>query len=90
MVGNVIYARLKQSKHPELVKEWLKFLMRDDVQDRVYPSAGSLHATRSALTNLKSQVGAGDAAFIDVFLNSKNLLVLPEWRKSAAVVDNLE
>lgn len=82
VVGNVIYAALKQGKNPELAKEWLKFIARDDVQDRVYPSTGRLPSTRSALAKLKPQVGAGDGAFIDVFLTSKNLIVLPQWRKN--------
>ncbi|MBA3943070.1 MAG: sugar ABC transporter substrate-binding protein [Herpetosiphonaceae bacterium] len=82
IVGNVIYTVLKQSKHPAMAAEWVKFLARDGVQDLVYPALGRLPATRSALTKLRPSVSTADQAFIDVLLNSKDLQVLPQWQKN--------
>jgi multiple sugar transport system substrate-binding protein len=82
IVGNVIYAVLQQSKHPELAAEWIMFLQRDEFQDLVFPSVGRLPATRSALTKLKPTVPEADQAFIDVLLNSEDLQVLPQWQKN--------
>lgn len=81
IVGNVIYAVLKQSKHPEMAAEWVKFLARDDVQALVYPSLGRLPSTRPALTALYPDVDPATQVFIDQLLNSSNLGILPQWRK---------
>lgn len=82
IVGNVIYAVLKQSKNPDAAAKWIKYLATDKVQDLIYPSLGRLPSTRSALTKLKPNVPASDQAFIDVLLNSKDLQVLPQWQKN--------
>jgi ABC-type glycerol-3-phosphate transport system substrate-binding protein len=81
IVGNVIYAVLKQSKHPDIAAEWVKFLARDDVQDLVYPTIGRLPSTRSALEKLRPDAPPADQAYIDQLLNNPELGVLPQWRK---------
>ncbi len=81
VVGNVIYAVLQQSKHPDLAVEWVRFLARDDVQDLVYPSLGRLPSTRSALERLRPQVTLAEQAFIDQLLETPNLEILPQWPK---------
>ncbi|MCA9932846.1 MAG: extracellular solute-binding protein [Ardenticatenaceae bacterium] len=81
VVGNVIYAVLQQSQHQDLAMEWVHFLVRDDVQDLVYPSLGRLPATRSALTRLRPMVTPAEQAFIDQLLETPNLEILPQWRK---------
>jgi multiple sugar transport system substrate-binding protein len=81
IVGNVIYAVLKDSEHPDVAAEWVKFLARDDVQDLVYPALGRLPSTRSALTKLRPDVEPADQAYIDQLLNNPELGVLPQWRK---------
>gem|GEM_PF-593665 len=86
IVGNVIYAVLSASKHPDLAAEWITFLQRDEFQDLVFPTIGRLPATRSALTKLRPAVGDADRAFIDVLLNSKDLQVLPQWPKNPQLV----
>jgi len=86
IVGNVIYAVLKESKHPDLAAEWITFLQRDAFQDLIYPTVGRLPATRSALTKLKPNVSEADQAFIDVMLNSEDLQVLPQWQKNPQLI----
>lgn len=81
IVGNVIYAVLKQSKHPDIAAEWVKFLARDDVQDLVFPTIGRLPSTRSALTKLRPDAPPADQAYIDELLNNPELEILPQWRK---------
>lgn len=82
VVGNVIYAVLQQSEHPELAAEWVKFVAREDVQALVYPSLGRLPSTRSALTALYPNVDGPTQVFIDELLNSEQLEILPQWRKN--------
>jgi ABC-type glycerol-3-phosphate transport system substrate-binding protein len=86
IVGNAIYAVLKQSRYPELAVEWVKFLTRPDVQELVYPSIKRLPSTRSALTNLRPLVEPSVQVFIDELLNNPELGVLPQWRKSPEVL----
>ncbi len=81
IVGNVIYAVLQQSEHPELAAEWVKFLVREDTQDLVYPTLGRLPSTRSALTKLRPNVDSATQEFIDQLLNNSELEILPQWRK---------
>lgn len=81
IVGNVMYAVLKESKHPDVAAEWIKFLTRDDVQDLIYPTLGRLPSTRSALEKLRPNVDDATAAFIDQLLNNPELGILPQWRK---------
>lgn len=81
VVGNAIYVVLKQSRHPEIAVEWVKFLAREDVQVLVYPSLGRLPSTRSALTNLYPDVDPTTQVFIDQLLHSPELEILPQWRK---------
>lgn len=81
IVGNVIYAVLTQSKHPELAAEWVKFVAREDVQEKVYPALGRLPSTYSALRKLRPTVSAAEQAFIDQLLETPNLEILPQWRK---------
>lgn len=81
IVGNVIYAVLKDSKHPDVAAEFIKFMTRDDVQDMVYPTLGRLPSTRSALKKLRPNVDPATQAFIDELLNNPQLGVLPQWRK---------
>ncbi len=81
IVGNVMYAVLKESQHPDIAAEWIKFLTRDDVQDLVYPSLGRLPSTRSALERLRPNVDDATGAFIDQLLNNPELGILPQWRK---------
>jgi ABC-type glycerol-3-phosphate transport system substrate-binding protein len=81
IVGNVIYAVLQQSEHPDIAAEFIKFMTRDDVQDLVYPTIGRLPSTRSALEKLHPNVDPATQAFIDVLLNNPELGVLPQWRK---------
>lgn len=81
IVGNVIYAVLKESDHPDVAAEFVKFMTRDDVQDLVYPTLGRLPSTRSALERLRPNVDPATQAFIDELLNNPQLGVLPQWRK---------
>ena len=81
IVANVMYAVLKESEHPDVAAEWIKFLTRDDVQDLVYPLTGRLPSTRSALERLRPTVDDATAAFIDQLLNNPELGILPQWRK---------
>lgn len=83
VVGNVIYAGLAQTKNPDLVKAYLKFLVSDGAQDLAYSSLGRLPSTRSALQKMidNPEVDAATKSYADVVLNSKNLLILPQWRK---------
>ena len=81
IVGNAIYAVLKQGQNPEIAAEWVKFLARQDVQDLVYPTLGRLPSTRSALKALRSSVDPATQVFIDELLNNAELGVLPQWRK---------
>lgn len=81
IVGNVIYAVLKESDHPKEAAEWVKFLVRDDVQDMVYPTLGRLPSTRSALEKLRPNVDEANQAYIDQLLNNPSLGILPQWRK---------
>lgn len=81
IVGNVIYAVLKESDHPDVAAEFIKFMVRDDVQDMVYPTLGRLPSTRSALEKLRPSVDPATQAYIDELLNNPNLVVLPQWRK---------
>ncbi len=80
IVANVMYAVLKESDHPDVAAEWIKFLTRDDVQDMVYPLTGRLPSTRSALERLRPDVDDATAAFIDQLLNNPELGILPQWR----------
>lgn len=81
IVGNAIYVVLKQSEHPEVAAEWVKFLAREDVQALVYPSLGRLPSTRSALTALRPDVDPATQVFIDQLLTSPELEILPQWRQ---------
>ncbi len=81
IVGNVMYAVLKQSDHPDIAAEWIKFLVRDDVQDLVYPTLGRLPSTRSALETLRPNVDDANQAYVDQLLNNPELGILPQWRK---------
>lgn len=56
IVGKTIYAVLKQSTHPELAVQWVKFLTRSDVQEIMYLALERLPSTRSALTKLRPSV----------------------------------
>lgn len=79
IVGNTIYAVLKQSKHPDIAAQWVKFLTRSDVQELVYPTLGRLPSTRSALSKLRPQVEAPLQVFIDELLHNQELGILPQW-----------
>lgn len=81
IVGNVMYAVLTESEHPDVAAEWIKFLMRDDVQEMVYPVLGRLPSTRSALENLRPTLDEANAAYVDQLLNNPELGILPQWRK---------
>ena len=81
VVGNVIYAVLQQSEHPELAAEWVKFLVREDTQELVYPTLGRLPSTRSALATLRPNVDPATQEFIDQLLDNSELEILPQWRK---------
>jgi multiple sugar transport system substrate-binding protein len=82
VVGNVIYAGLKQTKNPDLVKAFLRMLVSDQAQDLVYSSMGRLPSTRSALKKLidNKDVDPAIKQFSDVLVNSKSLLILPQWK----------
>ncbi len=80
IVGNVIYAVLQQSEHPEIAAEWVKFVTREDVQALVYPSLGRLPSTRSALMALYPDVDEATQQFIDQLLHNSELEILPQWR----------
>lgn len=81
IVGNAIYAVLKQSQHPEIAVEWVKFLVRPDVQELIYPSIKRLPSTRSALAKLRPSVDPPMQVFVDELLNNPELGVLPQWQK---------
>lgn len=81
LVGNVIYAVLKSSAHPELAAEWVAFLARSDVQELVYPALGRLPSTRSALTALYDSVDPAMQVFINELLHTPELGILPQWRE---------
>lgn len=81
IVGNVMYAVLTESEHPDVAAEWIKFLMRDDVQEMVYPVLGRLPSTRSALESLRPTLDEANAAYVDQLLNNPELGILPQWRK---------
>jgi ABC-type glycerol-3-phosphate transport system substrate-binding protein len=82
VVGNVIYAGLKQTKNPDLVKAYLRMLVSDTAQDLVYSSMGRLPSTRTALKKLIDSKDTDPAIkqFSDVLVNSKSLLILPQWK----------
>lgn len=86
IVGNVIYAVLQQSEHPEIAAEWIKFLVREDVQALVYPSLGRLPSTRTALTALSPDVDADIQVFIDQLLSNSELEILPQWRHDPEIL----
>jgi multiple sugar transport system substrate-binding protein len=88
VVGNVIFAILSQSDQQELAKEWIRYLVTDEVQNLVYPTIGRLPSTRSALEALAADpdVEESTKSFIDILLNSENLLVLPQWRSNPQLV----
>lgn len=79
VVGNVIYAVLSQSQHPDLATEWVTMLIRDDVQDLVFPTTGRLPTTISALERLRPEVDPATRTFIDELLQSDELNPLPQW-----------
>jgi ABC-type glycerol-3-phosphate transport system substrate-binding protein len=81
IVGNAIYAVLKESKHPDMAIEWVKFLAKDDVQNQVHSLLGRLPSTRSALEQLHPEVDEATQTYIDELLDNPNLDVLPQWRK---------
>lgn len=81
VVGNVIYAVLAQSQHPDIAAEWVKFLVRDDVQALVYPTLGRLPTTRPALQALHPTVDPAMQPFIRELLENPNLMALPQWQK---------
>ena len=82
LVANVMYAPLAASKHPELAKEFVKLIAtRDEVQGLAFSSIGRLPATRSALTALRPTVDKDTQQFIDVLLNSENLVTPPQFAK---------
>jgi ABC-type glycerol-3-phosphate transport system substrate-binding protein len=81
LVANVQYAALKQSKHQELAKQFVKFLTQDDVQSHIYQSIGNLPSTRSALLKLRPTVDPATQQFIDMLLHS-DLQSLPQWTKN--------
>jgi ABC-type glycerol-3-phosphate transport system substrate-binding protein len=80
VVGNVINAVMKVSKHPEAAAEWIKVFTQDSVQDLVNPVLGRMPSTKSALTKLKATAGPADLAFINELLTA-DLGILPQWRK---------
>ena len=80
VVGNVINAPLKVSKHPQEAIALCKIFTDDDIQDMVYPVLGRLPSTRSALERLKPKVGDADRSFIEQLLTA-DLGILPQWRK---------
>lgn len=80
VVGNVIYAVLAQSQHPDLAAEWVKFLVRDDVQALIYPTLGRLPTTRPALQTLRQSADPAMQPFINELLENPNLTVLPQWQ----------
>lgn len=86
IVGNVIYAVLQQSKHPEIAAEWVKFVAREDVQELVYPSLGRLPSTRTALIALSPDVDPDIQVFIDQLLNNSELEILPQWRQDPEIL----
>ncbi len=81
VVGNVIYVVLAQSEQPDLALEWVRFLVRDDVQALVYPTLGRLPTTRTALETLRPSVEPEMQPFIDQLLYNPHLTVLPQWRR---------
>ncbi len=81
VVGNVIFSALKQTKHPDLAVEWLKLVLRSDMQDLVYPQLGRLPSTRGALTRLRPKVDSATQVFIDELLHNPELNGLPQWRQ---------
>ena len=82
IVGNTIFAVLKQSTHPNVAVEWLKFMVSDQVQHRIYPELGRLPSTRSALAALRPDADPATRTFIDELLNTLNLGILPQWRQN--------
>ncbi|OQY46576.1 MAG: hypothetical protein B6242_07350 [Anaerolineaceae bacterium 4572_78] len=82
IVGNVIYAALKETKHPDVALEFIKLVVREDMQEQVYPKLGRLPATRSALTKLRLDIDPATQTFIDELLNNPDLRILPQWRKN--------
>jgi ABC-type glycerol-3-phosphate transport system substrate-binding protein len=71
---------LKQSQHPDLAVEWVKMLIRADVQDLVYPALGRLPSTRSALSKLRTTVTPAMYPFIDDLLQTPDIGIIPQWR----------
>lgn len=79
LVGNVIYAVLAQSRYPDLAAEWVKFMVREDVQALVYPTLGRLPTTRPALEALRQDIDPRMQPFITELLENPNLQILPQW-----------
>lgn len=82
IVANVMYGALKTSKNPELAKEFVKYVAKDDVQALAFQASGRLPTTKSALTALRPNVDSNTQAYIDVLLNSSNLYAMPQWSKN--------
>lgn len=81
IVGNVIYAVTSQSKQPDLAVEWIRFLVRDDVQALINPTVGRLPSTRSGLEALRTTADIATQSYINELLQDPNLGILPQWQK---------
>lgn len=81
LVADVQYAALKQSKHLDMAKQFVKFLTRPDIQSYSYASNGNFPSNKIALEKLRPTVDPSTRQFIDLLLNSK-LQGLPEWPKN--------
>ncbi len=91
IVGNVIYAVLNDSKQPDLAVEWVKFLLRDDVQALINPTVGRLPSTRSGLEQLRLAPETDEATktYIDQLLHNPHLEILPQWSKHSFHIWNI-
>ncbi|MDM4762205.1 sugar ABC transporter substrate-binding protein [Galbitalea sp. SE-J8] len=78
VVGNVLYAVLKTSKHVDLAKEFVKSLTTDEAQELGYTAIGRIPATKSALEAVRPTMSAAEQPFADVLLNA-DVHPLPQW-----------
>ena len=86
VVANVMYGVLKQSKNKDLAVEFVKYMVKDEVQANVFMASGRLPTTKSALTAFRPSADPATQAYIDILLNSSNLYAMPQWPKNTQKV----
>jgi ABC-type glycerol-3-phosphate transport system substrate-binding protein len=81
-----MYGVLKQSKNKDLAIEFVKYMVKDEVQANVFMATGRLPTTKSALNAFRPSADPATQAYIDILLNSNNLYAMPQWPKNTQKV----